>query len=712
MRFFKWLSPILVAVALLAGCGDDPLDTTPDPQPNPAPDSDISFEVALGEVGAYAVEFSVTPSDLEAEYFVTVYERRFVDAFSKDQHVVGTIYDEVAAAAAKRGLTLDEYLAESVDRGVIESVSFSGLAAETEYYILVFAVNPADGFSLVGSIERVAFTTTAPPTLECSFEVDVEVVYNTVKFQVTPSDKEAHWHLMTMSKAMYDQYVGAEGGWTKRRFYEIYLQDELQQYQAAGMTAEQIIKAAFPTGDNEVSGKGLSANTEYVYLVAAIIIEEDGSLIVATEPTLGEYTTEGAMPSDMTFNIEVWNVEQLYCEVRITPSNNDDLYCALIQPWDGVSSAEEVMNALVKQWGPMMSLMANDRGMVEHVGAKKFKLDAPDIDYYVIAFGYDGGVTTAPEMVTFRTLPSDIGPSLAEFNMAASEITTYGCKLDISSNDDTVFYDVGVRAESEYNETAVIAEAEAYYQYMYEQSKLFNALITIPEVLNTYCYNGNVAVKASGLLPESSMMGYILALDAKTGRVVRCHTFPQLFTTAPLGTAHPNIEFVACYSGDDEAGEVFGDAAATAGKALVVCRHTNLDNAVRLFYAYDVGTYTEAEYSEAALMALFDGMWQPFADTFDKPYSFLVAEWQVEYTVASCATDASGLLGRPARMAVCATAKDKSPIDELFAFIDEVYNEQSSSQPASLVFDIDVEGVADDDVQPTTMGRLLRVKSN
>ena len=162
MRFFKWLSPILVAVALLAGCGDDPLDTTPDPQPNPAPDSDISFEVALGEVGAYAVEFSVTPSDVEAEYFVTVYERRFVDAFSKDQHVVGSIYDELAAYAGKKGMTLDEYLAKSTDKGVIESATFTGLAAETDYYILVFAVNPADGFSLVGSIERVAFTTTAP----------------------------------------------------------------------------------------------------------------------------------------------------------------------------------------------------------------------------------------------------------------------------------------------------------------------------------------------------------------------------------------------------------------------------------------------------------------------------------------------------------------------------------------------------------------------
>lgn len=712
MKNIKWLMSMFAIIAFaLVGCEDNPTpEPNPDPTPNPTPDSEISFEVTLGEVGAYSVEFSVTPSDLEAEYFVTVYDKRFVDAFSKDQHIVGTLYDELAAYAGKKGMTLNEYLASCTDKGVIENETFSGLASESEYYLLVFAVNPDDNFSLVGSISKTAFTTTATPTIDCTFDVETEVYYNTVNFKVTPSDKTVNWHLMTVPKAMYENYTGDVGGWTKTYFYEMYLQNELEQYMASGMSAEQIIKAAFPTGDNEVGGSGLNANSEYVYLIAGIVIEDNGNLFVATEPTLGEYTTEGALPSDMTFKIEVWNVEQLYCEVRITPSINTDPYCALIQPWDGVSSAEDVMNALVAQWGPMMSLMANDRGMVEHVGANKFKLDAPDTDYYVIAFGYDGGVTTAPEMVTFRTLPSDIGPSLAEFTMTPSEITTYGCKIDVTSNDNTVFYDVGVCAEADYDEAAVRADVEAYYQYAYEQSKLFDAMITLPQVLNTYSYNGNVSVKVSGLQPESTMMGYICTLDAKTGKVVRCHTFPALFTTLALGTAHPAIEFVACYSGDDEAGKVFNDPSATAGKALVVCRHTNLDNAVRLFYAYDIGTYSEAEYSEVALMAVFDGMWQPFTDKFDKPYSFLVADWQQEYTVASYATDASGLMGRPARMAVCVTAEDKSPIDELFAFMEEVYNKKISSQPSSLVFDIDTPSAADDAVQPTALGRLLRAK--
>jgi hypothetical protein len=69
------------------------------------------------------------------------------------------------------------------------------------------------------------------------------------------------------------------------------------------------------------------------------------------------------------------------------------------------------MHKIVEQWGGWMDLMADDRGPVEHVGANAFKLPAADTDYYVIAFGYSGGITTDAYMKTFRTLP---GGSLEE----------------------------------------------------------------------------------------------------------------------------------------------------------------------------------------------------------------------------------------------------------------------------------------------------------
>ena len=70
---------------------------------------------------------------------------------------------------------------------------------------------------------------------------------------------------------------------------------------------------------------------------------------------------------------------------RIKPSNNDDLYCALVQPWDGVSTADEVMHQIVDQWGPgWMSMMANCKGVIDNTTKPK-SLPAADTDYYIIA---------------------------------------------------------------------------------------------------------------------------------------------------------------------------------------------------------------------------------------------------------------------------------------------------------------------------------------
>ena len=75
---------------------------------------------------------------------------------------------------------------------------------------------------------------------------------------------------------------------------------------------------------------------------------------------MGELVTEGAEKSSMTFDIEVWDIGQLSASVRITPSNNNEKYCALIQPWDGVTEAQDLMHKLVEQWGGWMDIMADD----------------------------------------------------------------------------------------------------------------------------------------------------------------------------------------------------------------------------------------------------------------------------------------------------------------------------------------------------------------
>ena len=316
-----------------------------------------------------------------------------VDEFTQSKFVIATVFQELTEEASSKGLTLAEYMPSVVDNGAIENVTFSGLNFDTEYYVLVFGVD--DKCEASTELTKVAFKTLAVEKSDCTFEVATEVVNNSVTISVVPSDKELYWYLCTMPKSNYDYYVTDENGYqmSEGYFYEYFFQQDINALRGAGYTDQQIIDALIHSGDVQLQASGLNEYTEYYILVAGLIMDSEG-IVICTDIAKHSYTTEAAAKSAMTFEIEVWDVKQMEASFSITPSNNNDKYCALVAPWDGVTEAQDMMLSLVEQWGGWMEVMADDKGYIEHSGAKAMKLPAADTDYYIIAFGYDGGITT------------------------------------------------------------------------------------------------------------------------------------------------------------------------------------------------------------------------------------------------------------------------------------------------------------------------------
>jgi hypothetical protein len=379
----------------------------------------------------------------------------------------------------------------------------------------------------------------------------------------------------------------------------------------------------------------------------------------------------------MTFEIEVWDVKQMEASFSITPSNNNDKYCALVAPWDGVTEAQDMMHKLVEQWGGWMDMMANDRGRVVHEGSTAMKLPAADTDYYIIAFGYDGGITTAATMKTFRTLP---GGSIEEvvFEVSASSITPYGFTMNVKSSDETIYYVTGLCMTDEYDEATFVGYENEAFDYYFSEYKNFNPAITVAELLDQYYYNGNSTLQVSGLQPDTEYMGYIYALDVHTGEVVKCFTFPAFAHTDTFSSIQPQVELVGYYSGDDENGTIFNNASATRGRAITVVKYTNLDDVRSLF-----STMVEGDCSNAA--AVSDGeLWQITAGYWAKcsisqPYSFYLTDWNLEQTALCYATDNSGKLSPISRLYTCPTAENKGNIEELKALVDELNASQASA---------------------------------
>ena len=441
---------------------DPQTEPTPEPEPDPTPALQ-SFEVNVDGVTETTVTYTVTPAVLDKEYLAVVKTAASVEGL-EDEALVESVFADVKAAAEAEGVTFDAKMAKLAVKGVSDKVVIEGLADDSEYALIVFGVDPAKAWEFTTFPEVREFKTNAYPVIEYTFDVTTTVENNTVSFKVVPSDNTVAWHLLTVTKEMYDYYLDPAGyAWTKDQFYQAYVESELNSYAEAGYTEEQILAAMFLTGEQSLYAEGLNANTEYVYLIAAFVI--DGTnLQIASEIADGTYTTGEAPQTGLTFDISVTDVEQMRAAIKITPSDLSAPFCWIVQAWDGVSTPEEVMNGIVeanKTWLDMGFM--SSYGVQDYTGGPgspyKYKVGSPDTDFCVIAFGYAGGVTSEPEMVTFRTLPGG-DPAECTFDAVLDETTTYGFSFTVTPSDATVYYYGDVCLASEYDETAIVTMVE------------------------------------------------------------------------------------------------------------------------------------------------------------------------------------------------------------------------------------------------------------
>lgn len=682
----KKLFYFLLALPLVfAAC-----EKTPEPGPNKPTPEDSLFTIELGDVTHSTVNFTVTPKDLEAEYLCVLYDAETVEEFTRDEFLVQTLYQDLENEARQTGKTLMEYMPEIVDKGVLES-KYERLAPESDYYIVVFGVDVANNYKANTDVFKVKFTTLAAPKIDVSFEINTTVKGNSAEYQVIPSDKEVIWYFYTIGKATYDAYTDPAGQYQMddRRFILLCLENQITQLQGAGYSAQQIINSIFHKGDLTLMAKDLTANSDYVNVVAAFDITETGEISILSDVTKTTYTTGDVISSNMTFEVSVSDVTVDRAAIKITPSDNKQTFCWMCAEWDGEKGAEQIMNEIVAMYGSALNagimLYTGVQDYTGNPGSKyKYQLDAPDTDYYVIAFGYAGGITTAPVMKTFRTLPAPPAEETT-FKMSASDITPYGFKVGISTSEPSTYYTVGVCQANEFNEEYMVSETNAAIKEMLAMQQEYDPNVTIANLLSLYFYKGAYNIDAAGMTPETTYMGYIFAIDHNTGEVARVHKFEDLATTLSVGSVTPSIELVGYFSGDEEKGSVFNDPNATKGKAITVVKYTNIEGARSLFSTMLGDDITNsAEYPDSDLWGKAAAYWDSVKTA--QPYSFYLADWDYVQTALAYAVDNSGLPGGIARLYTMPTAENKGNIEDLKALVNELNAKKAAmSMPASLV---------------------------
>ena len=679
----KLLSLFATIFALLAvACGGDEVDKKPEPKPSVPATPSAPFVVDITATTRGSVTFSVTPNDPTIDYIYAVWEKEEVDAYRKDEYLVKDIFTRLEGVAMKEGKLLGEYLPEIMLYGDAENIKAAGLQMDTDHYVIVFGVEyTIDGYVASTELVKHEFKTPDVVMSDATFDISTRVVYNNVTFTVLPSDKEILYYICTMPKSYYETYVGeGENQMSQGAFYRDYFQKDINSWLQAGYTGEQVILALIHDGDLEIGAQGLNANTEYVYLLSGLTMDEDG-IVITTDIFYGEYTTGDPEPSDMYFDIQIVDVQQMSVAYRITPSKKDQTYCALVQPWDGVSTKEEVLQQIIDEWEARgwMSTMAKNKGVID-CSAKPKKLPAAGMDYYIIAFGYSGGVTTDVYMETFST-PEGGSIEDVQFSVKASSITPYGFTFSITPSDPTIYYLASACLKEEYNQAKLIEEDNAAFDHYLTKSQEFNSLFTVAETLDQYYYNDIQVLSASGLQPNTEYMVYIHALDIKTGHVAKCFTFDAVARTTTVGTVNPTIKVVGYYSGDDEAGSVFGYPEVTAGKAIAVVTYENFEDAAELYTFVIKGEGNDFsdlnKFPDATMWQLTSGFKWGLCP-LNAPYSFYAIDWVSENFALAYAIDEDGMAGRMDRLSLLATAEKKGNIEDLRKLYESLPKEEET----------------------------------
>ena len=708
-KFNLLMAAMMLIAASFVACNNDEIDLGGGkPNVPEQPVEDVTFEFSEITPATNGVTFTATPSDNDADYLVLIYNAAVVNQCDSDAAIVEMLYESIKSVAEQNGTTFSAYLADKVKRGVLANHTVSGLTASTSYYILAFAVDAANNFAATSSVSMKRFTTLEQPETPapCTFTISSNVNGTNASIKVVPSDETQSWHLINVTVAEMQAYTST--GATTAEFFQNYLNTEIETLKNAGHANDAINTKLFHKGTRTISDTGLEAKTKYVALAGAVTISENEAVLSSE---LGElrYWTKEALENDLTFDIDVLNIDHYSADITITPSNLEAEYYYYIgyidSPKRGMEPAE-IANAAITEyiyyWDDNNKLARREpaKGVVEFTGENKYELNLAETEYFIVAFSFDanptygtiidevngtydsnpGTITSTPIYVSFKT-PEHGDPMNASFEFNATDVGPYDFYLEVNAADPTIYYLPGVEVAANFDGQSKIS---AYSGFLAQQIQMCmegqSPCLTIQEALEMKCSsffrNGSGRYYIANLAPKTEYTCYLLAIDVKTGLFAKCYSSEFTTTTTAIGTITPTIEVLGVYNGSVEAGEIFGDAEATSGKPIIAVKYSNFNGASAVYTHYTTEEYEIENIDDPKLkkdqyiIANYRGYWNELK-SFVTPYDFFFGQWDVDNAIVAYAQDANGTEGTVARHVF--TPTNPNDLEELRGYVAE-YN--------------------------------------
>ena len=653
---------LLLLATVFVGCKD-----TPEVPPTPIdPVDKPDFVIEVKNITDTSVEFTITPEDEEMTYIAMMTTKEYFDEFEDDDAYIMDDLMWLDDAAYDAGVELSEYLEGVLKTGAISDTQ-DMLDPETEY--IVYAFGLSNNGIVTTSLYKQTFTTLSTELTELNFEIEVtDIGYDTATITVTPDNDKAFYFVNVFSLEDYQNYGGDESA------FAAHINKLRNYYYGLGATADQMVANLGYVGAKSLSVEDLRAGTKYM----AYAIGIDERFVANSVATVVEFETVAAQTSDLTFEVELTNIEYDHIEGSVTPSNNDDTYICSVQYASALEwseSEEAFVESIVDDitaWGNIEDSLR--KGVMSLDGISGLQSET---DYIIVCFGYDGAPTTAPHITHFTTPAAAGNPEDLVVTFEVSDITHNSVYVTTTPSVGAYYFTFYTEAENfdllvdEYGTTdacvAYLANSEIDYgAEWFECSRaeyLYDLGASLGKEKNFY----------NQLEPATEYVAYAIAVDMETGELASEKGFvSEPFRTLDkvVSDAAVTIEFGNYYDGSALAELDPARFLNCKGYAVLPYTVKPNDSAVAWYTGFYDGDFTEWGCTDDDIYAeliTYGWEWGSEYVSENRESGVAVLSYDTPYTFLGIAKDSDESYGPGFITVVTPTADGVSPAEEFIA---------------------------------------------
>lgn len=345
-----------------------------------------TFEINFSDIYYDNFTVQILPSDPSITFYFNTMERSLYETFESDEALYQSEMVALKAEAENIYLTFEELLESRLYKGE-KWQAVNQLRAETEYVFFVFGLTKRG--ERTSSISYDVVTTTAEPTIDMTFEIEVTEYHHTMNISITPERKREAYVWDVFTKEDIEARMMAEGLSSPAECYAPIMKERVEKALAEGGSIESFYNSVKVKGTKWGLQYECAPSTEYYVMAAAL-----NKSCVPGAVTFVEYTSEPmATPgcSDNEISVSLTNPTATYAQLNGEASNMDPFIVLVLPTTLADTLSDEELFAYFQ---------ANYTGdeIIQHTYEGSFTSFAnnltPSTAYTAVAFGYEDEVMT------------------------------------------------------------------------------------------------------------------------------------------------------------------------------------------------------------------------------------------------------------------------------------------------------------------------------